>query len=153
MIINIDEIPEEGLYLKGSEPAEILELKEEKFFAPLGDVRFDFYVQCVCDELIVNGSVQAEVQVQCSRCTQIFSTKIEDSAFLRTFPLMGGVYELDITEYIREAIVLDLPNFPLCDEACSGLCPHCGTNLNTGSCDCTEEEGPSAWDALGGLKF
>jgi uncharacterized protein len=25
---------------------------------------------------------------------------------------------------------------PLCSEACKGLCPQCGTNLNRGSCEC-----------------
>ena len=25
---------------------------------------------------------------------------------------------------------------PLCDEACKGLCPRCGANLNTTTCDC-----------------
>jgi uncharacterized protein len=30
---------------------------------------------------------------------------------------------------------------PLCQEACRGLCPECGTNLNSGACSCT-----STWE-------
>jgi uncharacterized protein len=25
---------------------------------------------------------------------------------------------------------------PLCSETCKGICPHCGTDLNKGSCTC-----------------
>jgi uncharacterized protein len=153
VIINLNDIPEEGIYYRGEEPAEILELEDDLIFSALSPVAYNLYVQTVCEELIVNGRVSAEVQVRCSRCMEIFSTKIEDSAFLRTFPLEGSELEMDVTSDIREAIILNLPLFLLCDEDCKGRCPHCGKNLNEGSCECTEEEGPNAWDVLSGLKF
>jgi uncharacterized protein len=37
---------------------------------------------------------------------------------------------------LREQFYLALPMKPLCREDCKGLCPQCGTNLNTGSCEC-----------------
>lgn len=43
---------------------------------------------------------------------------------------------LDLGELMHEQFVLALPMKPLCSETCKGLCPHCGTNLNKGSCDC-----------------
>lgn len=153
MIIDVANIPLEGVYLKGDEPAGILGLDDEQFFKEEAPVHFDLYVQSVSEELIVRGKVWAEISAECSRCTDFFSTNVADSSFLRTFPLTGGEVELDITEDIREAIVLNLPHFPLCDEECKGLCPKCGKNLNKGPCGCTEEKGPSAWDALDGLKL
>jgi uncharacterized protein len=44
--------------------------------------------------------------------------------------------QIDLNELLREQFYLALPMKPLCDEACQGLCPQCGTNLNTGSCNC-----------------
>ena len=44
--------------------------------------------------------------------------------------------ELDLGELMREQFVLALPMKPLCREACKGLCPQCGTNLNKATCDC-----------------
>lgn len=44
--------------------------------------------------------------------------------------------EIDLTDPLRENILLDLPIKPLCDEECKGLCPTCGTNLNEGVCEC-----------------
>ncbi len=153
MIIDLTQIPDEGIYLKGQEPQGILELDGDPILTEKMPVEFDLYVQCVCNELIVRGVVWTEVGVICSRCTEFFSTNVGDSSFLRTFPLTGGETEFDITEDIREAIMLNLPHFPLCSEECKGLCPQCGKNLNNGSCECTNEESPSAWDALNGLKL
>ncbi len=47
---------------------------------------------------------------------------------------------IDLEKEIRENIALQLPMRHLCRVDCQGLCPHCGTNLNEGECDCTEEE-------------
>ena len=37
---------------------------------------------------------------------------------------------------LREQVILDAPMQPLCREDCRGLCPQCGTNLNTDACAC-----------------
>jgi uncharacterized protein len=42
-----------------------------------------------------------------------------------------------VIDLLREQIQLALPMKPLCTEACRGLCPECGTNLNRTQCDCT----------------
>lgn len=47
--------------------------------------------------------------------------------------------ELDLSSYIREAILLQLPYIPLCREDCKGLCPKCGINKNTDTCNCQIE--------------
>ena len=44
---------------------------------------------------------------------------------------------IDLAHLIMEQFQLALPMKPLCKDACKGLCPQCGTNLNTGSCDCS----------------
>ncbi|NLV76389.1 MAG: DUF177 domain-containing protein [Tissierellia bacterium] len=48
--------------------------------------------------------------------------------------------ELDITEDIRDMVILSLPMKPLCSDTCKGLCPKCGTNLNEEKCNCVLEE-------------
>jgi uncharacterized protein len=47
--------------------------------------------------------------------------------------------EVDLNELIREQFYLALPMKPLCTEECRGLCPQCGANLNTDTCDCATE--------------
>jgi uncharacterized protein len=43
---------------------------------------------------------------------------------------------LDLTEVVRQYILVALPMQPLCRVDCAGLCPTCGQNLNTARCQC-----------------
>ena len=47
--------------------------------------------------------------------------------------------QIDLNELLREQFYLALPMKPLCREDCTGLCPQCGTNLNTGTCACAPQ--------------
>ncbi len=44
--------------------------------------------------------------------------------------------EIDLTPYIWEELVLDMPYKFLCKEDCAGLCPKCGANRNHETCSC-----------------
>ena len=43
---------------------------------------------------------------------------------------------IDLDPVLYEQIILQIPIKVLCDEACKGLCPRCGTNLNVAACSC-----------------
>ena len=50
---------------------------------------------------------------------------------------------LNISDQVWESILMLLPLKLLCREECAGLCPQCGTDLNTGVCSCASwEEDP-----------
>ena len=49
--------------------------------------------------------------------------------------------QIDLGQLMREQFYLAVPMKPLCDAACQGLCPVCGTNLNRGTCECRRD-----WD-------
>lgn len=153
MLINIARIPEEGLRLTEEEPPEILDLDGEGDFRAAGPVHCDLFVQVVSGDLLVRGTLTAPLEARCARCTQIFSTTVTDSGFLRDFPGVQGTEEVDITEELREAILLNLPHFPLCEEGCKGLCAQCGKNLNKGPCGCPDATEGGAWGALNNLKL
>jgi uncharacterized protein len=153
MKIKMDEITESGLRCSGEEPAELLALKDDPLFSEESPLTYELYAQRVDEALIVRGTVSATVETQCVRCSQIFSTTVADSGFLRDYSDISGVEELDITEDLREAVVLNLPPFPLCDEACKGLCPSCGLDLNHTPCECASGKKGGAWEALDNLKL
>jgi uncharacterized protein len=44
--------------------------------------------------------------------------------------------QIDLSDLLREQFYLALPMKPLCRDDCRGLCPQCGVNRNTGTCDC-----------------
>ena len=43
---------------------------------------------------------------------------------------------IDLGQLMQEQCYLAVPMKPLCQEGCRGLCPDCGTNLNTATCHC-----------------
>ena len=55
-------------------------------------------------------------------------------------------------ELLREQFYLALPMKPLCQEDCRGLCPQCGVNRNTGTCDCNVQWEDPRLAALRNLK-
>ena len=60
--------------------------------------------------------------------------------------------EIDLTELVREQILLNLPIQVFCQENCRGLCPKCGANQNLIDCKCKENEIDPRWASLKNLK-
>jgi uncharacterized protein len=61
---------------------------------------------------------------------------------------------LDVGAWARDALVLVLPAALLCKPDCLGLCPVCGTDLNTASPEHVHESEPDPrWAALAELKL
>jgi uncharacterized protein len=54
---------------------------------------------------------------------------------------------LDLTEAVREELLLAVPQYVECRDDCRGLCPQCGADLNAGPCGCQPEMDPR-WEAL-----
>jgi len=69
---------------------------------------------------------------------------------LDVFPYDGEI--VDLEPLLREQFVLAVPFAPLCREDCKGLCPQCGIDRNTDTCNCEAPIDPRL-AALKGLKI
>jgi uncharacterized protein len=58
---------------------------------------------------------------------------------------------LDLSETVREELILSVPEYVLCRDDCRGLCPGCGQDLNVRSCGCQPSK-DSRWSPLEGLR-
>lgn len=47
---------------------------------------------------------------------------------------------IDLTEMMRQEIILHFPFIPVCSESCKGICQSCGADLNKKKCQCKAEE-------------
>jgi uncharacterized protein len=107
------------------------------------------------DAYRVTGTAATRLELICSRCVEPFEVPVDAKFELRYVPqpepdaegdeeiaeddLTTSFYaegSLDVIEMLREQFQLALPMKPLCAEACRGLCPECGANLNRTTCDC-----------------
>jgi len=108
-----------------------------------------------------SGSFRGAVGAPCRRCLAdvtvdvaeeahfIFSSEGEDSLDdpdVYSFDPMA--HTLDLRPAVREVWLLAAPAFLQCREDCKGLCPRCGIDLNTATCNCLPVSADKRWDAL-----
>ena len=120
----------------------------------LDDLEVDFLrgsvrVLRVKEGLFVEGTVESQLRLECVRCLETFAYPVT-LELAELFRMPGtpadaeAVYavsddgKIDLGPLIRELAWLAIPMKHLCDPECKGLCPHCGVNLNTDSCECEE---------------
>ncbi len=122
-------------------------------------------IQKVNEEYYSHGDAVVKVEVECSRCLEMFNLELagELSFVIKTergkAVLSSDINEeviyvkshepvVDLNEPIRQALLLSLPIKPICSPECKGLCPNCGVNLNEESCECTGKEVDERWKGL-----
>lgn len=151
MKINVKRIPPDGETLSGTDPSSIMELEEpDTRFEH--DVKYELLAQIQGNALLVTGRLSTPATLRCSRCLQVFELTVNVDQFVFHQELQGEDF-VDLTANMREDIILELPQRALCAEGCKGLCPHCGKDLNKGSCRCKPSEGDLRWHALDNLKL
>jgi uncharacterized protein len=129
---------------------------------PPGEVTtVDVELQAVNDGIVVVGTVRAPWLGECRRCLKGAGGEVDAEIAGEVFerhPVEGETWPLrdatvDLTELVREAVLLGLPIAPLCDDDCAGLCPTCGIDRNEGDCDCAADEVDPRWAALSDLRL
>ena len=112
----------------------------------VGKVRIDGEISNVGDVLLLQARVSARVNRMCSRCLKEFTADSVAEVVEKYYPSESlgvendaYVYEadiVDITEPLRESLLLAEPLRVLCKEDCLGICPVCGTDRNIHPCSC-----------------
>ncbi len=94
--------------------------------------------------IIVSGKIKTTISLECARCLESTDRPYEVS-FQQYFP--SDLNEIDVSNDVRESVLIDLPFKALCKEDCRGLCTVCGKNRNSAACNCPPEK-DSRWDSL-----
>ncbi len=129
---------------------------------------FDLVTRVVGDSVSLDGELDLEIEVECSRCLKRYRRALSDTFHLILEPigdrsptdpetaeslarhgmclsdeLEVGWYrgkEVSLEPYLAEVVALALPIQSVCSEGCAGLCPRCGIDRNEASCDCADTE-------------
>jgi uncharacterized protein len=155
--INIVTIPEEGLSFVLSEDGEWFKgCVQERDYPDFSLQKFDVNcrISIISSTVFIKGNLSVLLNVYCSRCLENANlsaagdfaytlipakNETEKERELNAEDLEIGYYDgefVDLTPLICEQIILQIPIKALCREECKGLCPQCGANLNTASCNC-----------------
>jgi uncharacterized protein len=116
--------------------------------------------------VLVQGSLYAQTTQACARCLEPVAVPVSvelEEVYSPTLDILTGKsivpeekdralwidehHVLDLTEVLRQDMLVAMPLHVLCREDCRGLCPTCGQNRNEGPCGC-EPEPDSRWGPL-----
>jgi uncharacterized protein len=119
-------------------------------------VKVDLEVIPEADRIKLRGHLQGALQVACSRCLQDFVlVDAPNEIDLRPEDLDTEFFDgvtIDVDLIVAEQIFLALPQKPLCQPDCGGLCSGCGAELNREACQCEKIDRVSVFDALRSVK-
>jgi uncharacterized protein len=127
-------------------------------------VDFEMLAESVLEGVLVTGSARVELAGECARCLEDITDTLEvDFSELFAYPdstteattsedevsrLVDDM--VDMGPVIRDAIVLALPQAPLCSPDCQGLCGECGTRWAELPVDHAHEKMDPRWVGLRG---
>ena len=164
LLIPIREIPPEGKPIDAALDAGLVHLEGEEDFT-LEEGRVAGRLERGEDKSVqFRGRLDARLRLFCGRCLESFPHEVHEDLDLFFMPrearadtdeeeqdvelsdrdMVVAYYEqdrVDLGELVREQMHLAVPLRRLCREDCQGLCPSCGVDRNSASCDCKPEEG------------
>jgi uncharacterized protein len=147
-----------------------------------GAAHVDLHLQKVERRVLVRAHASAELAAECGRCLTPVSADLpvdfeltlvpEDEYQDETGPAddqahrpVAGSFDvaaaeeevytgkvIDLDPLLREQVLLALPAYPVCQEACLGLCTVCGGNLNEKACGCDRTVPDPRWAGLAKFK-
>ena len=153
VIIPLESFPEDVLSCQGEVDSSILGLQEGVMRCTSG-VRYDLEAQLFDSELVVRGCAEVDFQMRCERCLNEFPYTLRVESLTLSFQILPEEPSIDITDALREELILALPAYPKCelaDKECQihDIFDHFRLDKAPPSgVDCATPSGDSVWDAL-----
>jgi uncharacterized protein len=146
MKVHLKQIPAQGLHLEGQEDCPIQDLESEGMRCA-GRLHYDIDVGIAGGGLWANGSLSQPAELRCVSCLEKFVHEIRVPAFAVHLELQGPE-TVDLTPFMREDILLNLPAHPRCDRDGNRVCK--AKQIVTAEQDAKQK---SDWSALDKLKI
>lgn len=174
MKVRVDELPDTGRVIHFHKNDEWLAsiTEDAREIALTMPLKVDLELVPQADSIKLRGRLQGAVRIACSRCLQDFVLELDETIdFTLLRPLsVDAPHEIDLrpedldTEFfdgvtidvdfiVAEQIFLALPQKPLCQPDCEGLCSGCGAELKREACRCEKIDNVSVFDALRSMKI
>lgn len=153
MVLHFRQMEFGRLELSGRESSAGLDLRSAGVI-PTGDLEYHLEAGLSGGGVWICGSLRLPVELECVHCLETFAHVVEVTDFALQLEMeeTGGGESLDLTEWIREDILLALPTYPKCDTDGGKTC---SVRFPTVVFAPVESESPqvsSAWSALDALE-
>lgn len=132
--IKISDIQPQGLELDVKVPGDSIALEGDELKA-ITAISVKAKIEKVGHTIIARSLIQSVYAGNCSRCLEPASQPWKNS-YIFNFSVDPTTEFIDLSEEVRQELILNLPVRLLCAEACKGICVGCRVNLNTEECKC-----------------
>ncbi len=128
LLVNLRHLEARDQKLEGELSASELDFGvRDEMVQPRLPLQHSLEVQRLDDNLLVRGWLLLPLDCQCVRCLKPFEFRLELTDWTCLVPLSGEERapvvsdSVDLTPYLREDILLNFPQHPLCKPGCRGL--------------------------------
>lgn len=158
--VNLRHLEAHSVRLEGQLPVSELDIDTRDEIIKLSKpLEYQLEVQRLEDGLLVQGRLSLTLMCQCVRCLKSFEHRLELNPWTIHLPLQGEETVpvdndcVDLTPMMREDILLEFPQHPLCERDCRGIRSASAGKPKSFSNIGSSEEGSPAWNELNKLKF
>ena len=134
--IKISDIQPQGLDLNVQVPGDTIGLDVEELKA-ITEIAIKAKIEKVGQMVIVRATIQCAYAGSCGRCLEPASSSWKNS-YIFNFPFTPATEFIDLSEEVRQELILNLPLKLLCGDTCQGIWAGCKVNLNTEKCKCNK---------------
>ena len=128
LVVNLRHLAKHNVVLQGELPARELDIDtRDDVIRVAQPLRYDAELQKLDKSLLLRGELRLTLDCQCVRCLKPFQHPLVIENWICHVPLDGEDAApvlndcVDLTPFVREDILLELPRHPLCDPECRGL--------------------------------
>ena len=151
--VQVRNLAPEGIRVDAAIAAQNLDIPEDDRTSCSAPFHLAAHVSPAVGAMVVVGEVHGQLRCRCDRCL-IYYTRRLDRIPVNHQYLDFHEDILDLTEDVRDDILLAFPQRNLCREDCRGLCVICGQNLNARECGCHQaQDDDSLWTALDNIRL
>ena len=154
---NLRQLEEHEIHLKGELPvAELAFDVQDELIRTEKPLRYDLEVESMHDAILVQGSLRLTLNCECVRCLKPFKYEVALTDWALHLPLEGEDKvsiendSIDLTPFVREDMLIEFPQHPLCKPECAGLKKK---NEVRKAGELKKTEKPSVWTELDKLKL
>jgi uncharacterized protein len=157
--VNIRHLESGEVAVRGELPVAELDLdRPDDLVHARQPVHYDLTVQKTGRDILAQGKIWMELDCECARCLKAFRQRLELTDWTAFVPLDGAEKveikddSVDLTPFLREDILLEFPQHPLCEAKCAGLPNRAEKNARQIK-GASPAAGSSVWSELNKLKF
>jgi len=153
IIVDTLSVPNQPKAIDGTLDSDVFSLSPTDRIRCVAPLVYSLRASFVGDGYLLEGEVSTVINCNCDRCLKDYEIKVVVPDVCHFYE---GVTErqLDVTDDVREDVVINFPEKCLCSDECLGICPQCGKNLNEEPCDCPDsQKKQGTWDGLDKLEL